>query len=72
MCNYETKDGKVAVFARIGFVLEMDAAEAAKLRKDYSPFSDIDGDMALRFVREGRMATDMDGNDVHYVPDWND
>ena len=70
-CNYDAGGGKVAVFARIGFILELDAAEAAKLREDYGHFSDIDDDMAERFVTDGRMATDADGMDVHYVPDWN-
>lgn len=70
-CNYDVGGGKVAVFARIGFVLELDAAEAAKLAEDYGHFSDIDEDMARRFVTDGRMATSEDGDDVHYVPDWN-
>ena len=64
-------EDKVKVFARIGFVLEIDAAEAAKLKEDYGHFSDIDEDMALRFVMDGRMATEEDGMDVHYVPEWN-
>ena len=64
-------EGKVTVFARIGFFLEIDAAEAAKLREDYGRFSGIDDDLALRFVTDGRMATSAEGMDVHYVPDWN-
>ena len=64
-------EGKVKVFARIGFVLEIDAAEAGKLKEDYGHFSDIDEGMARRFVTDGRMATDADGTDVHYVPEWN-
>lgn len=64
-------EGKVTVFARIGFVLELDAAEAVRLAEDYGHFSCIDEDMACRFVTDGRMATEADGMDVHYVPEWN-
>jgi len=62
---------KVAVFARIGFFLELDAAEAAKLAEDCGHFSSIDDDLARRFVTDGRMAEGQDQGDLHYVPEWN-
>lgn len=62
-------ENKVTVFARIGFFLELDAAEAAKLAEDCGHFSDIDDDLARRFVTDGRMSEGQ--SDLHYVPEWN-
>ena len=70
------EEKKIKVFARIGFILELDEKEAIELENKYNKFSFIPEELAVRFVKDGKLASDSLTSDeyisdAHYVPEWN-